>query len=154
VAPATANDDSVESPGIELFRQQAEVSTQHAFLLAFCDWASEREAAGRATLVSKRSTGNWCTLRVFVPGDMSLVIGNCGATSGSIQMFASMFNKRAPRAKHRIEELTGLTLGQGTAVKDLYDGDLLRLLTEAYDEAAAGAISAPVTLPNEDESCE
>ncbi len=108
------------------------------FLDPLCDWASQLESSGLATLLTYR--GSYGTvLRVYMPGDMSLATVNCAATS-SMQLFKSVFDRRAPVAKTRIEQIIGMPIGQGTAIRVLSDG-LLEALTAAYKEAASGKLA-------------
>ena len=53
-----------------------------------------------------------------------------------MQFSRSVFEKRAPGSIERIEELSGIQVGQGNWTQDI-NGELLNALTEAYAEAAS-----------------
>ena len=57
-------------------------------------------------------------------------------------LFRSVFEDRAPAALSGIEALTGLSIGQGTAVRELLPG-FLSALTAAYEEAAGTSMTVP-----------
>lgn len=71
---------------------------------------------------------------------MSLATVNCGPNSASVQLFGSVFDRRAPESKPRVEAIIGKPMGQGTGVKEVGDA-FLAALTAAYEEAAQGKLA-------------
>ncbi len=140
--PARSEADRVEgtdTAGIDEFRQAVALAPvgQLPFLTAVCDWAEGLADRGLAALTTyKGSAGP--SLRVYVPGDMSLVTIGSGATAW-MQLWQSVFDRRAPVAKVAVESVLGASIKQGTGVRDLPEG-LLSALTSAYVEASGGKL--------------
>ena len=124
-------------PGIEEFRKAhaSDPPDKRVLMDRASDWAAQLEAHGLAKLETFK--GVVASLRVYVPGDMSFVIVN-GVSS--LQLFGSVFAKRAPAARGRVEELIGKPIGQGTAIYELSD-EMRAALTAAYEEAATGRLA-------------
>lgn len=139
--PEVSPDESSEVAGLLPFRDalvQAPAA-RRAFLEAACQWAVRLEERHLARLVTYAGTYG-TILRVYIPGDMSLATLNVSPTSGSMQLFRSVFDRRAPGALVRVEELIGKPVTQGTAVYDPSPA-VLDALTVAYEEAFAGKLA-------------
>jgi hypothetical protein len=113
---------------------------QQAFLRPLCEWAAQLESLQLARLSTHRGA-NGAILRVAVPAGRSLVTVTCRERTASIQPFRGVFTSRAPAALAKVEELTGLSVKDGTAVREL-KAELLDVLTSAYHEAATGKSGA------------
>jgi hypothetical protein len=137
---ASSGEMASDTPGIGDFRAAVLEASDNKrdFLAPLCDWATQLQGRGLTTPTTYRSSSG-TFLRVYVPGDMSLVTLNCGLTTASLQLFRSVFERRAPRSLVKIEELIGSPIGQGTAVRSISEG-LLNALTAAYEEAIAGKL--------------
>ena len=108
----------------------------HDALRRLTDWAALLEKEGLVKLGTYHgTTGRWTLLPRLRATDSGLVtIWNDG--SAYLQLWRSVFEKRAPEHLLLVEEfIKPLPVGQGTVVKALDDA-LLALLTEAYREAA------------------
>ena len=135
-----STDERSDVQGIDPFRSAVNAAPVElrAFLDAAMGWAVALERRGLASLVTHvGSTGS--ILRVYIPGDMCIATVNCGLTA-SIQVWKSVFDRRAPNSKQRIVDVVGMEIGQGTAIKELSPG-VLDALTGAYEEAATGKLS-------------
>lgn len=133
--------ESHETPGIDAFCDAVREAPaeRRPFLEALGEWARGLESRRLARLVTYSGTSG-TILRIYIPGDMSLATLNASSTSGSVQLFRSVFARRAPSALSRIDALVGSPIAQGTAVYEPVDG-LLDALTAAYDEAFAGKLA-------------
>ena len=133
--------DTAEAPGIDVFRNALgrAPADRRPFLEQLCTWATELEARRLARLVTFTGTAGMI-LRVYIPDDMSLATINYSPTTASVQLFRSVFIRRAPDALPRIEELTGSPIGNGTAIRELRDG-FLDAVTTAYQQACTGRLT-------------
>ena len=138
VEPA-AGDRNV-APGLVDFRSAVAAASVELqpFLHVALDWAVELERRGLASLMTHLGPAG-AVLRVYIPDDMCFATVNCG-TVASVQLWQTVFDRRAPEAKKRVEELIGAPVRQGTAVRSLDDA-LVAALTAAYEEAATGRIT-------------
>ncbi len=137
--------DSSDEPGAGTFISGIDSAPEGSrfFLGEVTDWAQGLERRGLATLVTYLGP-QATTLRIYVAGNRSLVTANFTSASASLQLYRSVFEDRAPTALTHIESLTCLSIGQGTAVRELLPG-LLPALTEAYEEAARTSLTVPST---------
>lgn len=72
-----------------------------------------------------------------IDGGLVTVVNERGRPE--LRVWKSVFDKRAPHAKERVEEIIApVTIGAGTVVTDITD-ELLSALRAAYEEAAAPA---------------
>jgi hypothetical protein len=78
------------------------------FLDRACKWASKLQNARLAELST--SKGAVPTLRVHIPGDSCLAIVSMPY---SVQLFRSVFDRRAPRSKAHVEALLDKPLAGG-----------------------------------------
>ena len=135
--------DSSDEPGAGAFIGAIDTAPEGSrqFLREVVDWAQGLEHRGLAGLMS--FFGAQATvLRIYVTGNRSLVTANFTQASACLQFYRSVFEDRAPTALARIEGVTGLSIGQGTAVRELQPG-LLPALTAAYEEAASTNLTVP-----------
>ena len=137
-------DGSADMAGASVFADAVAGASSDVrdILRPLLSWAQNLEDRGLATLTS-RSSPHWTVLRVYVPNDMSLVTLNCGSGNASMQLWASVFARRAPAALDALRAM-GVSVGQGTALREVSD-EALGVLDAAYHEAASGRLpTAPV----------
>lgn len=133
--------DTPQTPGIDVFRDALDraPADRRPFLEQLCTWATELEARRLARLVTFTGTA-YMTLRVYIPDDMSLATVNYSPTTASLQLFRSVFARRSPDALPRIEEIAGVPIGNGTAIRELREG-FLDAITAAYQQASTGQLT-------------
>jgi hypothetical protein len=133
--------DTAEAPGIDVFRNALgrAPADRRPFLEQLCTWATELEARRLARLVTFTGTVGMI-LRVYIPDDMSLATVNYSPTAASVQLFRSVFTRRAPDALPRVEEIAGVPIGNGTAIRELREG-FLDAVTAAYQQASTGQLT-------------
>ena len=125
-------------PGSELFEatiSQAPAESRES-LGRLLQWARGLERSGFVNLSTYEGAGakRYTLLPRLVVGGAGLVtIWNDGGVS--LQFWRSVFERRALGFIERIEQLSGIRVGQGNTARNISD-ELLEALTEAYAEAA------------------
>jgi hypothetical protein len=105
-------------------------------LLRMLGWARGLEADGLARLVSVQGK-YWPVLRIYVPGEMSLVVLYNDPGSGArLSAFRSMFVRLASNEMRRLEAVIRKPLSQGGYIPT--DDAVLEIVRNAY-RTAAGA---------------
>lgn len=115
---------------------------KHPTLQALYDWAISLEKEGLVKLSTYHGTAQrWRLLPRLKADNVGLVtIWNDGG--GYLQLWHSVFARRAPTSMARIEPLLAPgKLGQGTVASDITP-ELLAELTTAYREAAGGTLTS------------
>jgi hypothetical protein len=141
-APAKASSPSkgVASEGAEAFEAAIENAKleERPKLKRLVDWARSLEKEGVVELSSFiGKLDRWVLLPKLEADNAGLVtIWNDGGPA--IQVWRSMFQKRAPDLIAPIEAKIKVKIGQGNTVR-AFDDELLELLTQAYRVAAKGA---------------
>lgn len=124
------------TPGIEGFRDAidgAPAASQDE-LRRLALWAGELESLGLARLFTSHGRGRK-TLVARLPGeDVGLVTVWMDTNDAYLQVFRSVFERRAPHSLQLIEE-TGVEIRQGTSIKNPTSAEL-ELLKRAYMEAS------------------
>jgi hypothetical protein len=101
------------------------------------EWARELEAEGVVRLLAFRGAAGRTTLLPYLLNDDAGLITVWNDGSGSISLWRSVFERRAPQAISRIEAIIApAKMGQGTGVKGAPE-DLLDALADAYRSAAS-----------------
>ena len=123
---------------LDAFREAVETvsnADQRKMLEQLCVMAEDLEAKELASLLTNAGIAN-TVFHMDLPGwGKSLVYGYKKGEVGFLRLIGSSFDSRAPRAKKRIEEIIGSSLGRSYVLWDLRDG-LLECLADAYQEAA------------------
>lgn len=103
------------------------------------DWAIDLEKQGLAKLLTYYGKAGWLSLLPrFEQDDVGLVsIYNINGKA-SLQLWRSVFTRRAPKSLNHVEQIIG-EIGQGTHTREFGD-ELLNALTLAYREAAGRGI--------------
>ena len=126
---------------LDAFREAAETvsnADQRKMLEQLCAMAEDLEAKELASLLTNAGIAN-TVFHMDLPGwGKSLVYGYKKGEVGFLRLIGGSFDIRAPRAKKRIEEIIGSSLGRSYVIRDLRDGRdaLLECLAAAYQEAA------------------
>lgn len=105
-------------------------------------WAQKLEQDGVAQLAVTRDMRGWLVLRLLVPGyGAGLVTIWGGGTALPLQVWRSLFERRAPQSLSRLEALVGSdVIRQGNALTDVGD-PVLDAIAGAYHEAAGRPIA-------------
>lgn len=128
---ATIDEDGADS--FERAVQGSESAVTREQGARLITWARSLERRKLAKLVSVQGSA-MRTLRIYVPGDMSLACIFLDGSGPHLALFKSMFAKRAPQTLIELERLLApAKVGQGTNVP-LTDG-VLGVLTRGYEEA-------------------
>jgi hypothetical protein len=97
-------------------------------------WARDLELRHLATLMSVQGRQT-VTLRIYVPGDLSLACIYRDRLGTHLSVFRTVFARRAPLALDALDQATApKTVGHGTNV-DASD-EILAIVAQAYEEAA------------------
>ena len=108
---------------------------EQARLKRLLKWARDLEARGLVRLNSFAGTAHRWTLTLYLTSTRAGLVTLWNENGAAIQFWRSMFEKHAPTTLPKIEaHIAPKQVGQGTSIRD-FDDELLRLLTEAYDEA-------------------
>jgi hypothetical protein len=104
------------------------------------DWAVslEKERVVRLEWVRRRKPGVLQKLRLPLDNSQDencLAIFTCGTESVYLQLWRSLFEKRAPGSIEKVQAILGTLIGQGTKYRDIPE-ELLDALADAYREAA------------------
>jgi hypothetical protein len=143
-APATATprDSGYGVPGAEDFLAVIADAPQEqqVFLRRLAEWAI---ALGKRGLVPQLSTyhgkAGITTLLLRLSDGRGLVTIYKDTRSAYLQLFRSVFERRAPRSLAAVEAAIGEPLRQGNVVYEVSD-QLLAALTAAYEEAGTGQL--------------
>jgi hypothetical protein len=112
-------------------------------------WARDLEAGGLARLMSVQGK-YWPVLRIYVPGEMSLVVlYNDRGTGARLSAFRSVFERLASNEMQRLEAVMRKPLSQGGYIPT--DDSVLEIVRDAY-RTAAGASTDLEQRPAEFES--
>lgn len=133
-------------PGAQDFRDVLSTAPpdQEAFLTRLTDWAVELERKGFAKVFTYHGKKRMTTLLPYIPGDSTLVTIFRDAKTSYLALYRSVFERRAPRALERLEDMLGHdAIKQGSTVRQVSD-ELLQVLGDAYEEASAGQIASCV----------
>src|SRR5215207_1424085 len=144
-APATAapRDTGYGVPGAEDFLAVIADAPQEqqVFLRRLAEWAI---GLGKRSLVPQLSTyhrkAGITTLLLRLSDGAGLVTIYKDTRSAYLQLFRSVFERRAPRSLAAVEAAIGEPLRQGNVVYEVSD-QLLAALTAAYEEAATGQLT-------------
>src|SRR2546422_7265951 len=92
---------------------------QQAFLTRLADWAVDMERKSLASGFTYHGKQNRTTLLAYVPGDFTLVTIFRDTKTSYLALYRSVFERRAPRALARLEQLLGAgAIKQGSTVRD------------------------------------
>ncbi len=136
-ATSAAGSATIDEEGADAFRRAVEAAGTPASREAgarLIGWARALEDRKAARLVSVQGRAMQ-TLRIYIPGDMSLACLFLDGSGPHLAVYRSVFARRAPRTLRELDALLEPgRVGQGTSV-DPRD-DVLHLVGGAYDEAA------------------
>jgi hypothetical protein len=104
---------------------------EHERLRRLVEWAKTVEKTGVVRLFTFKGISNrWTLLPRFQPEDAG-ILTLWNENGAAIQLWRSMFEKRAPAFIPKVESKIGRRLGQGSTVRE-FDEELLSLLAEAH----------------------
>jgi len=105
-------------------------------LSSLADWADSLEREGLVKLSTfKGRTGITTLLPRLVADDAGLVSISCDSKSRAyMQLWRSVFERRAPISMDAVQQVLGVELKQGTSTHE-FPAVLLKALTDAYREA-------------------
>lgn len=113
------------------------------------EWASELEEEGLAKLWTFHGKAR-STLLPRLPVENVGLVTIWNDNGPALSFWRTVFERCAPKTLALMEQTPGMPrIGQGTNAADITD-ELLVRLTEAYREAAGGAIDRPEVLPGVD----
>ncbi len=130
--------ETIYHNGSEQFEASiSEAAPEHREALErLLQWARELERRGLARLSTSEGVGRKrFVLRPLLQDKSRGLVTIYNEGGAYVQFWRSVFEKRAPAFIERIEELSGIRVGQGNWTPDINE-DLLGALTEAYAEAA------------------
>lgn len=137
--------------GPDAFRQQIDAAPEEhrPTLTRFADWAEQVSAQKLAVVGTNRSQAGTVLLPRLLP-ERAAPAGLWRNPDGrpSLQLWRSVFERRAPANLERIEQLLGRHIGQGTVIPA--SEQLLEVLFAAYVEAgerASGKLSPSAADP-------
>ncbi len=140
-ATSAAGGATIDEDGADAFQRAVEADGTPASREAgarLISWARALESRRVARLVSVQSSAMH-TLRIYVPGDMSLACLFLDGTGPHLSLYRSVFARRAPRTLGELDALLEPSrVGQGTNA-DARD-DVLSLVGRGYDEAGQGGL--------------
>lgn len=123
----------VADGGAEFERAVGEAPPERGALLAqLLEWARALEQDNLARLYSYRGKQQVSLLPRLQPDQVGLV---SIWLTGSVSLWRSVFERKAPQAIDRVEAISGSPMGAGTSAGNV-GPELLEALTEAYREAA------------------
>lgn len=134
-------DKGFESPGHEEFEASiADAPEQNrALLQKLLVWALELESAGLVKLATYKGVGRTTLLPRLKDVGAGLVTIWNDTGSAYLSVWRSVLEKRSPHTLNRLQELLAPTeIRQGSSVPEVTD-EVLKLLREAYEEAAMPA---------------
>jgi TIR domain len=142
-APASPHEGGYEVAGADDF--QAVIPTapkdQQVFLRRLAEWAVALETRGLARLTTYHGKTGITTLLPRLPDDAGLLTVYKDTRSSYLQLWRSVFERRAPRSLAAVEAAMGnLGVRRGSTVREASD-ELLAALTAAYEEAATGQLT-------------
>jgi len=106
-------------------------------LIRLTDWAESLEAEGLARLATRTGTSGITSLKPLLhSGGVALVIIACDLKSSYMQLFRSVFERRAPEAIPAVEAALGARITHGNSTR-VFTEELLTALTGAYRQAHA-----------------
>lgn len=115
-----------------------------AELIRLADWADALAKEGLVKLASFRGKGGITTLLPRLPADEAgLVTIVCDIRSGYMQLWRSVFERRAPLSLPVVEAQLGTELKQGNSTR-AFSQSLLDALSNAYREAVG---QLPAVMP-------
>lgn len=103
-------------------------------LQRLCRWAEDLEQQGLARLATYHGKGRM-TLLPRLPDENVGLVTIWNDNGASLQLWRSVFDRRAPQSLPRVEEILGMTLGAGKVTRSL-EPEVLSAVTAAYREAA------------------
>jgi hypothetical protein len=116
-------------------------------LARLTNWAESLEAQGLARLATRTGTSGITTLKPVLHSDgVALVTITCDVKSSYMQLFRSVFERRAPRAIPAVEAALGAKINHGKSTR-AFTEELLTALTDAYRQAHANPESQLVEHP-------
>jgi alkylated DNA nucleotide flippase Atl1 len=104
-------------------------------LLRLYEWAMELDRLGLARLITKHDVRGWKILRPLLAAEGVGLVTLWNDGRASIQLWRSVFERRAPESLARVEALIGPL---PSTTRDVTE-DLLDALTDAYREATESA---------------
>ncbi len=110
-------------------------------LTKLCDWAEGLERDGLCRLSTYHGKTGLILLPRLRAGDAGLVTIWHDRNGGYLQLWRSVFDKRAPGSIDSIERVVGKQLTKGVAEHQITD-NLLQALTAAYVEGATGRVAS------------
>jgi hypothetical protein len=140
--PSSSNNfKGITVEGADNFRESYKTASieQKELLDKLCAWACHLSDEGLATLRTYHGKESVTLLTRLLTGNVGLVtIWN---TNGKayLQLWRSVFEKRAPNSLKIIETFSGVEVKNGGFAKSITE-ELLSALTEAYKEAATGKL--------------
>ena len=140
-ADALARHAHAVRPGSEDFRAAVAdaPADQQPGLNRLTAWAEQLQQQGLVRLASYRGKAGITSLLPRLAGDdAGLVTIYCDRRHGYVQLWRSVFVRRAPTHLPRVEAALGMSIKQGTTIRQVSD-ELLDLLSDAYKEAADNA---------------
>jgi TIR domain len=142
-APASPDEGGYEVAGADDF--QAVIPTapkdQQVFLRRLAEWAVALETRRLARLTTFHGKTGITTLLPRLPDDAGLLTVYKDTRSSYLQLWRSVFERRAPRSLAAVEAAMGnLGVRRGSTVREASD-ELLAALTAAYEEAATGQLT-------------
>jgi hypothetical protein len=113
------------------------VRTADTSLRRLIAWAQEVSSQGLASLSSYhgKNSERFTLLPRLKPDNAGLVTVWNDAGAAHLQLWRSVFERRAPRSLSVVEEHLGKRIGQGTTTREVNE-ELLSELTAAYREAS------------------
>ncbi len=136
-ATSAAGNATIDEAGADSFERAVQASESPATKeegARLIKWARDLENRNLARLVSVQGSA-MRTLRIYIPGDMSLACVFLDGSGLHLALYGSVFAKRAPQTLNDLNEVLGpARVGQGTNV-DLAGG-VLALVAQGYEEAA------------------
>lgn len=113
---------------------------QQPALQRLYDWALALKRQGLAKLGTYHGKSNRLTLLPRLPTDDVGLVTIWNDHGAYLSLWRSVLERRAPKSLARVEELLAPTkVGQGNTIRTVDDA-LLEALTQAYREAAGGAM--------------
>jgi len=104
-------------------------------LARLTDWAESLETEGLARLATRSGASGVTTLKPLLhSGGVALVNITCDVKSSYMQLFRSVFERRAPQAIPVIEAALGTKITHGSSTR-VFPEELLTALTDAYRHA-------------------
>ena len=104
------------------------------------DWATSLEREGLVKLSTYHGKANRLTLLPRLRTDNVGLVTIWNEGGASLQLWRSVFERRAPKSLPRVEQAASMSIGQGNTTREVSD-ELLEVLTDAYREAASGRVS-------------